>query len=57
MHYSTQRSPFETCFEHFTKSPLEFTIGKYLVMDGHNDVDKAMNFIKKIQLVHQVLQE
>jgi hypothetical protein len=50
IHSSTLRSPFETCFGYSFKSPLDFTFGKYLVVDGCNDVDKAKKFI---QLVHQ----
>jgi hypothetical protein len=39
------------------KSPLDFVFGKDIAVDGHSDVDKAMQLIQQIQLVHQVVQE
>jgi len=47
-HSSTQRSPLETCFGFTQKYPLDFVFGKDIVVDGHNDVDKATKFIEQI---------
>lgn len=47
-HSSTQVSPFEACLDYFPESLLDFICGKDIVVDGHNDVDKANNFIEKI---------
>ena len=55
--YSTQRSPFETCFGFIPKSPLDFVFGKDIVVDGHSDVDKATKFIEQLQETHQAVQE
>lgn len=55
-HSSTQTSPFEACLEYLPKSPLDFIFGKYVVIDGHSDIDKARRFIEQIQLVHQRVQ-
>ena len=56
-HSSTQTSPFEACFDYFPKSPLDFIFGKYIVIDGHYDIDRENKFIEQIQLVHQMVQE
>ena len=40
MHSSSQKSPFETCFGYFPKSPLDFLFGKDTVECGQVDVDK-----------------
>ena len=50
--YSTQRSPFETCFGFTPRSPLDFVFGKDTMVDGHSDVDKATRFIEQIQEIH-----
>ena len=42
---------------YFPKSPLDIIFGKYVSIYGHSDIDKAKRFIKKIQLVHQAVQE
>ena len=54
---STQTSPFEVCFGYFLKSPLDFIFGKDVAIDGHSDIDKARNFIEKIHIIHQQVQE
>jgi len=51
-HSSTQVYSFEACLGYFLKSPLDFIFVKYIAIDGHNDVDKAKNFIEQIHLVH-----
>jgi len=56
-HYSTQRSPFETCFCFIPRSRLVFIFEKDIEVAGHNDVDKATRFIKQIQEIHQAVQE
>ena len=56
-HSSTQRSPFETCFNFTPRPPLDFVFGKGIMVDGHSDVDKATRFIEQIQEIHQVVQE
>jgi len=48
-HYSTRRSPFETCFGFTPRSPLDCVFSKDTVVDGHSDVDKATKFIEQIQ--------
>jgi glucosamine 6-phosphate synthetase-like amidotransferase/phosphosugar isomerase protein len=50
-------SPFEACFGYLSKSPLYFIFGKYIVVDGQYDIDRAKKFIKQIQSIHQVVQE
>jgi hypothetical protein len=57
MHSSTQRLSFKTCFGYLPKSPLDFSFGNDVVVDGKSDADKAMKFIQKIQLVHQEVHE
>ena len=52
-----ERLCYETCFGFIPRSPLDFVFEKYIVVDGHNDVDKAIHFIEQIQLVHQRVQE
>lgn len=56
-HSSTQTSPFEACLGYLPKSPLDFTFGKDVSIDGHSDIDKARRFNEQIQLVHQRVQE
>ena len=56
-HYSTQRSPFETCFGFTPRSPLDFVFGKDTMVDRHSDVNKASRFIEQIQEIHQAVQE
>ena len=56
-HFSTQRSPFETCFGFIPRSPLDFVFGKDTTVDGHSDVDKATRSIEQIQEIHQAVQE
>ena len=56
-HSSTHRYPFETCFGFIRRSPLDFFFGKDIMVDGHNDVDKATKFIEQIQEIHQAVQE
>ena len=56
-HYSTQTSPFEACLRYLPKSHLDFIFEKYIAIGGHSDIEKAKNFIEKIQLVHQRVQE
>ena len=51
-HYSTYRSPFETCFGFIPRSPLDFVFEKDIVVAGHNDVEKATRFIEQIQEIH-----
>jgi hypothetical protein len=53
----TQTSPFEACFGYLPKSPLDFIFGKYIVVDGKYDIDRAEKFIEQIQSIHQVVQE
>jgi hypothetical protein len=57
MHYSTQRSPFETCLGYLPKSPMDFSFREASKEDGKDDVDKAKRFIQRIQQVHEVVQE
>lgn len=54
---STHISPFEVCLGYFPKSPLDFIFGKYILIYGHSDMDKAKNFIEQTYLVHQRVQE
>ena len=54
---STQTSPFEACFGYLPKSPLDFIFGKDVEIGGHSDIHKAQNFIEKIQMIHQQVQE
>ena len=54
---STQTSPFEVCFGYLPKYPLDFIFGKNVAIDGLSDIDKARNFIEKIQIIHQQVQE
>jgi hypothetical protein len=56
-HSSTQTSPFEACFCHLPKYPLDFIFGKDIYIDGHYDIDRENKFIEQIQLVHQMVQE
>jgi hypothetical protein len=56
-HSSTQTFPFEACFGYLPKSPLDFIFGKYIVVDGQYDIDRAEKFIEQIQSIHQVVQE
>jgi hypothetical protein len=44
-------------FVYFPKSPLDFIFGKYIVVYGQYDIDRAENFIEQIQSIHQVVQE
>jgi hypothetical protein len=48
IHSSTMRSPFETCFGYFPRSPLDLSIGKDSVEDGCNDPNKDKKFIQEI---------
>ena len=41
----------------FSKVSLRLFFGKALVEYGQVDVDKALNFIQQIQLIHQKMQE
>ena len=41
MHSSTQRSPFETCYGYFPRSPLDIIFKKQSIVNGHDDADKA----------------
>ena len=52
-HSSIQTSPFEVCFGYFPKSPLYFIFGEDVSIYGPSDIDKARNFIEKIQIIHQ----
>jgi len=36
---------------------LDFVFGKDIVVDGHNDVEKATKFIEQIQEIHHAVQE
>ena len=54
---STQTSPFELCFGHLQKSPLNFIFEKDVSIHGHSDIEKAQNFIEKIQIIHHQVQE
>ena len=56
-HSSTKTSPFEACLGFFPISPLDLIFGKDVSIYGHIDKDKANNFIKKIQLIHQIVQD
>ena len=51
----THGSPFETCFGFIPRSPLDFVFAKFIVVDGHSDMDKATKFIKQIQEIHHEL--
>ena len=53
---ASKRSPFEACFRYLPKSPLDFIFDKDSVVDENSNEVKAMNFIERIQLVHQVVQ-
>ena len=57
IHSSTKRSPFETCFGYLPKYPLEFIFNKDSIVNENLNEVKAMNFIDRIQLVHQAVQE
>jgi len=39
------------------KSLLDFIFGKDVSIEGHSDIEKEINFIEQIQLVHQKVQE
>ena len=54
---STNTSPFEACLGYLPRSPLDFIFEKYVTIASHSDIDKAMNFIEKIQLVHHTVEE
>ena len=51
---STQKSPFETCFGYFPKSPLDFDFRKDTMEYGKVDVDKPWNFIYKIHILGKI---
>ena len=55
-HSSTNTTPFEACIGYLPRSPLDFIFEKYVAIYGHSDIDKARNFIEKIQLVHHTVQ-
>jgi len=57
VHSSTQRSPFETCFGYLPKDPFDMVFGREDGSNGCNDRDKAQQFIQRIQLIHQAVQE
>eukprot|EP00253_Pinus_taeda_P021915 PITA_21915 len=54
---STLTSPFEACLGYFPKSPLDFIFEKYVVVDGHSDIERENKSIEQIQLIHQTIQE
>ena len=45
---STQRSPFDTCFGFIPRYPFDFIFERDVVLDGHNNVDRATRFIEHI---------
>jgi hypothetical protein len=57
VHSSTHRSPFETCFGYLPKDPFYMVFGREDDSSGRDDRDKAQQFIQRIQLIHQAVQE
>lgn len=57
LHSSTGRHPFETCFGYLLKSPMDFMFGAEAREDRHVDADKEINFIQRIQKIHEVVQD
>jgi len=57
VHSSMQHSPFETCFGYLPRDPFDMVFGREDGSSGRNDKDKAQQFIQRIQLIHQVVQE
>ena len=57
VHSSTQRSPFESFFGYLPKDPFDMVFGRKDGSSGCNDRDKAQQFIQRIQLIHQEVQE
>ena len=56
-HSSTITLPFKACLGYFPKSPLDLIFEKDVVVYGYSDIDKAKEFIEKIQLIHHTAQE
>ena len=49
MHYSTQSSPFETCFGYFPMTPLDLNYGREVGSSTSKDEEKAHRFIQRVQ--------
>ena len=41
---------------YFPKTPMDLSFGKDDVVDGHHDAKKALNFIQKVQPIHQAIE-
>jgi len=59
LHYSTNKTPFETYFGYLPKSPLELAFASTSDGDSilHNEKECAKNFIERIILIHQKVKE
>ena len=55
LHSSTKRSPSETCFGYLLKSPMDFMFGEEDKEDGHDDSNKEVKFIQRIQHIHEAV--
>jgi hypothetical protein len=54
---STQCSPFETCFGHLPKVPLDLMYGRDVDSNEEINEDGFHKFIQRIQQVHQAIRE
>jgi hypothetical protein len=57
LHFSTQCSPFETCFGYLPKVPLDLMYGRDVDSIEERKEDRACKFIQRIQQVYQEVRE